>query len=163
MYTLINELQHALKAGLYLTSLSSSVMIPDICSALESNDGKTSGAKYKVWVDEYISPKYGGTVTGEVVYKLRCALLHQGKFNHDYPNYDKILFQLPNSFMTHNVLIGNALTLNIQQFCEDLVNGYFAWEQKKSSDENVRRNYLKIVNYHPDGVLPFIEGVPMFA
>jgi len=85
MENLINELKSALDNGLYQIALNTALIIPDISSAVESENGQTNGTKYKEWFDKYVAPKYNGNVSGEDVYKIRCASLHQGKLNHDYP------------------------------------------------------------------------------
>ncbi len=58
MEILINELKSCLANGMYLTAINTSLIIPDICSALESENGETTGAKYKNWFNTYVSNKY---------------------------------------------------------------------------------------------------------
>ena len=58
---LINEITQALNAGLYLVALNSALTLPDIC-------GKA----------EYPEIKKNGDLPADIVYKLRCNMLHQG-------------------------------------------------------------------------------------
>ena len=83
MEQIIKELRQLIYTPLHLTALNIALTIPDICASLESEDGKTSGEKYRQWVDKYFSPKYIGWIVGEDIYKLRCSCLHQGKLDHD--------------------------------------------------------------------------------
>ncbi len=149
---------------MYQVALNSAMVIPDICCALVSDNGKTSPNLYEKWIDEFVALKYDGTITGKDIYKLRCALLHQGKLNHDYPKYKKIVFQLPSSGGTiHNGIINDALFLNIKTFCYDIIGGYTKWAEQNYNNKNVEKNYSKIVAYYSEGLPPFLEGLPVLA
>lgn len=85
---LINEVNIALENRLYLVALNTALTLPDICGRAKYPNTKTSD-RYKMWYKEYIGQyEQGGNVTDkmpylneEVVYQLRCALLHQGNPN----------------------------------------------------------------------------------
>ena len=101
MQILINELKGAFENNLWFIAINISLTIPDICSALESENGKTDGTKYKNWINTYLVQKYNNFITGDDIWKLRCASLHQGKFNHDCPRFNKIIFQELRQAMVH--------------------------------------------------------------
>ncbi len=107
MDELINELNIAIKNKMYITSINTALIIPDICSALQSSNGRTNGSKYSNWFNEFISEKYKGNLLGSDLYKLRCASLHQGKFNYDFEHFDKILFQPTTNSIVHNCVSQN--------------------------------------------------------
>lgn len=164
MKILIKELETALSSELYYSALISALIIPDICSALESESGQTSGAKYKAWFDKYLSNRYDGFVTGEDIYKVRCALLHQGKLNHDNPNYQRILFQPPGKGpILHKNIIEGALNLNLEIFVNDIIAGYYQWEESCGDKEHVKVNSEHSINLYPNGFPPYITGSPLIC
>ena len=82
---IIRETREALKQGLYFIALNSALTLPDICGSVEYPEKKT-GERYINWYDEQIG-KYEKCSKnpeipypdGKMIYKLRCALLHEGK------------------------------------------------------------------------------------
>lgn len=86
---MVSDINEALECGAYLSALSLTLTLPDVCGKAEyPNLG--NGERYKRWYDEYIGKyeTYGGRTTpylsGEVVYSLRNSYLHQAT-----PNIDK--------------------------------------------------------------------------
>lgn len=88
---LIEDMSHALDANCYLAALSIALMLPDICGRAEFPDEGT-GKRYKGWFDRYVAPyekcPFNGKdntempfLSGELVYQLRNAYLHQGNPN----------------------------------------------------------------------------------
>lgn len=83
------EITKCLKDGYYMVALISALTIPDICGKAEFPDLKNTGDRYKGWFDKYIGnhekERHGETgmpyLSGELVYSLRCSLLHQGNPN----------------------------------------------------------------------------------
>ena len=71
---LINEICKALDTGLYLVALDSALTLPDICGCAEYPQDRT-GDRYKKWYSNYVK---NFDVPADIVYKLRCSLLHQG-------------------------------------------------------------------------------------
>jgi hypothetical protein len=71
---MIRQIRAACPAGLYYLALFGALTLPDICAALASDDGKTTGPKYKTWLRAYV-PEQANDADG--VYGLRCSLLHQ--------------------------------------------------------------------------------------
>jgi len=83
------EICKCLKDGYYMAALTSALTIPDMCGKAEFPDLKNTGDRYKRWFDKYIGnhekERHGETgmpyLSGELVYSLRCSLLHQGNPN----------------------------------------------------------------------------------
>jgi hypothetical protein len=142
MERLILELEQALKNQFYFLSLNSALVIPDICSALESSDGKTSGQKYKKWFETYCGKEYDSYLIGDDIYKIRCASLHQGKLNHDNSNFEKIIFQVPDNRnnTAHLVKINNSLIISLEIFIKDIIDGYNIWYAKVKNDPQYIKN-----------------------
>lgn len=88
---LINEIEQALENRLYMVALNTALTLPDICGKATYPTLKTS-ERYKKWYDEYVGQKERGNksegdmpyLSADVVYQLRCSLLHQGN-----PNIEK--------------------------------------------------------------------------
>lgn len=101
---LIAETRKAFDAGLFIAALNLVLTIPDVCSALESEDGFTTRTSYCSWCERYLDlptgswdeNKFGGrkftsqeearafleevgrmgAITSADLYQLRCAELH---------------------------------------------------------------------------------------
>ena len=59
MEVITQEIERALDAGLYYLALVCTLTLPDICAALESPTGDTSGKsgeKYKKWCATWLEP-----------------------------------------------------------------------------------------------------------
>lgn len=88
---LIAEINTALANGLYLVALNTALTLPDICGKAKYPELGTT-ARYKKWYHEYVGQYEKSTkssdnmpyLSADVVYQLRCALLHQGN-----PNVEK--------------------------------------------------------------------------
>ena len=89
---LTDEISKALDAELYLVALCTALTLPDICGKAEFPDERSSATRYKTWYEKHMGQYEKGPessddmpyLSGEVVYSLRCSLLHQGN-----PNVDK--------------------------------------------------------------------------
>ena len=89
---LIDDIHKALDNKAYLAALSLALTLPDICGkAAFPSEGCTK--RYIKWYDEYVGysekPPYNEDrlqlpyLSGEVVFQLRCSMLHQGTPNID--------------------------------------------------------------------------------
>ncbi len=168
MEDLIKQIKAGLDANLYYLSLFVALAIPDICGAIESENGRSSGKKYKNWFDTYLRPKnskYKKTFTSEACYQFRCALLHAGetqvKFNND--DYQKILFiEPPNpSYNIHACIVGNetkhkSLLIDIHKFCNDIIEGVYDWMKANQENKIFTKNYKNRIKRYPNGMPPVL-------
>src|SRR5690625_2090972 len=95
MEDFLSQIAEGLESGLYQLALSLTLCLPDICGALESENGYATGTKYKAWFDRYVKQKYPNTLTADDCYYFRCSFLHQGTTEHKKSNYKKIIFTEP--------------------------------------------------------------------
>lgn len=97
---IITDINKALDAEAYMAALSLVLTLPDICAKAEyGNTTKDNKRHYIQWYDEYIgqyekSPTGPGDIempylSGEVIYQLRCSVLHQGNPNIDQNQIDE--------------------------------------------------------------------------
>jgi len=164
MQAITDEIEHALAAGLYYPAIVIALSLPDICSALESADGETSGAKYKAWYDAWMAASYP-TITSVDLYSLRCGVVHQGRLGHALMHYERVLFTVPNQQRNvfHNNVIGDALNLDATIFCRDMIRAVLNWYATKKNDPNVQANLPRLVQFRPGGLAPYMVGMPLIA
>lgn len=169
MRDVLNQIRAANEAGLYYVALFSALAIPDICGALESQDGTANGQRYRAWFDRWVAPKYsffGGTsLTGEVCYYYRCAALHQGRATHQKMQYSRIIFVEPGShgIMMHNNVMNDALNIDVRRFCEDVISSCEDWLVAVAADPAVQQNLVSSMQRYPQGLAPYIVGIPVIA
>jgi hypothetical protein len=58
---------------------------------------------------------------------------------------------------------GRMLMTNAEAFCRTIVDGAKVWAVSKSSDPIVRQNLPLLIRYRPEGLPPFIVGLPIVA
>jgi len=162
---LLDQVQKGLGANLYYLSLFVALSLPDICGAIDSKNGEATSKKYKEWFDEYIASKYSGFLTGEDCYRFRCSLLHQGSSQHPKSAYSRVLFVEPigTTNVFHNNVMNDALNIDVRIFCNDMIEGAKKWLQKVEKTDLYKENYNKFMKRHPNGLKPFIVGVPVIG
>lgn len=167
MDILMKDLEKAIEHKLYLAALNIALTIPDICSALQSSNGKTDGTKYKNWFNTYCGDFYNNFIDGNDIYEIRCSILHQGKSSHDNTSrrHKRILFQIPTptNIVLHNNIINDAYNVNIEVFIGDIIKGFNKWYSQEKENINVIKNLEKTVKYYPQGISPYIVGVPLIS
>jgi hypothetical protein len=170
---MLGQMNAAMRANLFMPALITALTLPDICAALQSNNGETNGDKYKAWVSEYVLSDYDGGQHGkiydpEIVYRYRCSLLHQGSGlpNRNAPG-PRMVFGLPGGsaavahagdFKGHDQWI---VTMDVPFFLADVDAAVRRWLAAVGSSENVTRNLENHAHYRPDGLPPLITGWPL--
>ena len=165
METLANEIKEALRNKLLYAALILTLTLPDACAALEAPNGETSHDQYKAWWNQWLNGKYEDDLTADDVYLLRCAVAHQGRFRHRGMKFERVFFTLrPGGLFFHKNVLGSggntAFNLDLFWFCKDVVEAAEAWFAQKKTDPQVQKNLALLVQFHPNGVLPYLKGVP---
>ena len=169
MKDLLSQIESAVNNHSYYLALYASLTIPDICSAMESDNGQANRSKYISWFDKYITGKYTAcgtaTLTGEVCYFYRCAVLHQGRAQHPKLGYSKILFVEPEATTNvfHNNVLNDALNIDVSIFCNDIIEAANTWFKEVENSDNYKNNYPHFMQRYPTGLSPYIAGVPVIA
>lgn len=163
MEDLFNDILRGLDAKVYHLSLGTALCIPDICAALESEDGKASKKKYTEWYDKYVGTTL--RMTSEDCYYFRCSFLHQGSTSHDKSQYDRVLFIEPhgNNLVMHNNIIDGVLNLDLKLFCLALIKAGKEWLNDIKDDEKYIRNKDISFRRYPNGLSPYIVGIPVYS
>ena len=164
METILQEIDRALDAGLYYVAVAMVLTLPDICAALESHNGQSSGPKYKAWYNANLATKYPN-ITDDDCWSLRCGVLHQGRCGHPGMQYDRILFTIPNlqNNVFHNNILNEALNLDAIRFCRDVVTCARQWFDANLNSCNVQANLPNLVQLRPGGLAPYMVGIPLIA
>jgi hypothetical protein len=166
MERILSQIESTLDSGNYIPALFTALALPDICGAVDSADGRASGASYKTWFDAHVGDKYklGDWVflDGDGCYYFRCSLLHQGSSIHPKQSYSRIEFIEPGSTKSeaHCVIIDNTLVIDVVTFCRDLVAGARTWLATKTGDQQAKAKLDKLLSRRT-GNLTCLFGVDL--
>ncbi|PJE76535.1 hypothetical protein COV05_04165 [Candidatus Uhrbacteria bacterium CG10_big_fil_rev_8_21_14_0_10_48_16] len=164
MQDLLEQIEKGLEANLYYLSLFVALAIPDICGAIDASDGEASKAKYIKWFDEHLQTKYSTSFNGELCYYFRCSLLHQGSSQHSKSRYKRIMFIEPDrSIRIHRSIMNDAYFIDVKDFCNDMVEACKGWLQKVETTPLFQTNSIKFIMRYPQGLKPYVSGVPVIG
>ena len=164
MEGILTEIERAIAGGLFYAAINMSLTLPDICGALESQDGKTSGLKYKAWYAAHICDNTPW-LTAEDCYSLRCGVLHEGNFGHGNMQYCRVIFTLPdgrNNLLINNI-VNKAYLTDAVDFCTGMVAAVRQWYATAKNTTTVQANISKIFEFRAQGLAPYVVGVPVIA
>jgi len=153
-------IKNALENENWYASLFIALCLPDICSKLAKPNIPT-GKRYAEWFEEYVSNNYivydpnlgkqNKLLSGKDAYALRCAFLHQGESDIIDQKARDVLdgfrFVYPNeNYIVHKNRINNYLQLQVDIFCEDMINGVDTWLENNQNASFMMRgtNFLEI-------------------
>lgn len=170
MDTLISQTRTAMTSGLYYVSLMTALTVPDIAAALESADGRATGPNYVRWYDAWVRPRLRerrpreNPFTGEACYQFRCSMLHQGSSIHPNSPYSRVIFiepGAPNYQLHYCVIRGEALLIQIDEFVDEVLTGCEKWLSSVEGTEPFQSNVARFATRHPNGLPPYVLGVPV--
>jgi hypothetical protein len=160
METILKEIEGALQANLYYLAIVMALTLPDICAALEAQDGRTSQNKYKAWYNANLAAKLS-FLSADDCYSLRCGVVHQGKFGDRLTQYDRPLFVLPSNAVFMNCKVarpdGEFYLTSAAEFCLVMIAAVRQWFAAKGQDGVVKANLPNLMQYHPTGYGP-VQG-----
>lgn len=166
MEEIIRQIRVASASGLYYLALFGALALPDICGALDSDDGRASRSKYKAWFRNHV-PEYAGEA--DAIYGVRCSLLHQGR-SLPHGGHEPIAFMYPapdQGSMDHVMVEAfdgsRILYFSIPRFIDQLTQGAETWYAQFGSTRTVIRNMEKFARLRPDGIPPHVVGVAVIA
>lgn len=162
MDILLDEITAAANGNLGLLAVHGALTLPDVCSALETNEPLkpgTIGVRYSAWFDTYLGDRYGAWLSGWDVYNLRCKVLHQGEMQH--PRNTATIFFSPDF---HCVSFGvgeevQEVGLRAPTFALDLVNAARAWRAAKVGDPDVQRRMASLIQVYRGSSLVYAPMV----
>lgn len=164
MREMLEQIRKALCVDLHVVALSTSLIIPDIAGAMDSDDGIASGERYRAWYDKWMGSSCH-FIDGETCYQMRCSFLHQGSVNLKNTTYKRVIFIHPavkNLYMHCNVF-NDALNLDIGQFCLDMIGRANEWLKTVEKSDKFKKNYDKFMRTYPNGLPPYVVGIPVIS
>lgn len=144
---LVQDIRKALENNLYFVALSSALTLPDICGKVAYPEESSSRKRYISWYDDEIG-KYEKNpedkenmpyLSGEVIYSLRCSLLHEGNPN---MNNDSLRADLPIDHFS--LVIEKAKPFDIYSDSSSISN--FGDKNIREYSMNVRRICMILCN-----------------
>lgn len=167
MEDLLEQIEFAANSNAHYLALFSALTLPDICAALESEDGETSGAKYKAWFDRWMAHKFesGGKIlfSGADCYYYRCGMLHQGRSQHPKMQWKRVIFFEPgHGMMGHMNRTATELNLDAGFFARLMVASVEQWLDANEGNVRVQANLQSMMRRHPNG-WPGVTSTPIIA
>lgn len=165
IYLLLNEIKAAVRNGAPFLAITMAVALPDMCASLESDDGRTSLKKYKIWCQENLDWNYFSYIGIDDLYSMRCGVLHNGKLQGLKNDISRVLFALPNQngMVFVNNRVGDAYFYSVLEFCDNICDSVYRWYEKNGGGEIVQNNVKSMMQYHFNGVSPYVVGIPVLA
>jgi len=159
-----DEILKAIDAGLNSVPIFMSAAIPDMCAALESDDGRSTAVKYQAWFEKWAAHRMS-LMTAEDCYSLRCGLIHQGRLGGLKGAVSRVVFPLPNpAFVTlANCKFNDVYVYDISRFCSDMISSSNDWWQASKDNSTVLKNAQHVLKVHPTGWGNAISGLPVLA
>lgn len=165
MQDFLDQIRQALSQNLYYVALSMCLIIPDICGAIGSKNGRATHLKYVRWYNRHVGIGMCRFLNGRACYDFRCSMLHQGSTMNPRGRYSRILFLEPGTTTSvfHCNVINDALNLDVGIFCNAMISGAQNWLNSKRSTRLFVRNYGKFLRRYPNGLPPYIVGTPVIG
>ena len=171
MEHLLDDIQKAVGAELWLLAVTGALLVPDVAGALAHRSGEAKGNRYRAWWDSTeLRVAYDGYLSSADAYFYRCSLAHQSTGGHPRAATGRVLFLPPGPGTIHLLRMEqmgpnaeNAVALDIQAFVADVVGVARGWLNAKRADPIVSVNLAKGARLHPGGIAPFIVGYPVIG
>lgn len=162
---ILQQVEAALEFHLYYLAIVLTLTLPNVCSGLMEPDGRSTGHHYKAWYEANLASAFP-LMSADTCYSLRCGLTHQGQMElaQRDKSHKRVIFSFPDGY--DNVIEGrldDALFFNAANFCETILERVRLWYQMAKDDPNVIKNMPNLVRFRPDGMSPYIKGMPVIA
>ena len=142
------------------------VSLPDICAALESENGWATETKYVDWCHRYCS---SGVVTPEDYRDIRNLVLHQGRTRTTAGRYYKFTKPTEGGNRAHRVVYGSdVVVLDVSELAKEMVGSIRTWfadlqsQPAQGRKANVEKHLSSLVMVK-DQELPGITGITFNA
>jgi hypothetical protein len=162
MKELLSQVKIAIDNNLYYLALNTTLSLPDICSALSSPTGETTGKQYVDWYNKHALGKCSSKLDGYACYKFRCSTLHQGHTQDKNLGFSRVLFIEPspsNNLVLHDNILNDALNIDLRIFCYGMIKAVLDWLNEIQDTQLFKANYEKFMKRYPNGLEPYIVGI----
>lgn len=171
MHAFLDEIQATLKCGIWSPALASALIIPDACGAIEFPNLR-NGDRYKRWYDANVEQfSFTQLSSGQLVWKIRNAMLHEAGIQFDAFGFDRVLFTVPNR--ANNVFDQNisqptpdspmTLNLDLPLFVHRVTQGAERWISSIEEDPVKKAQLDCLLQFRPNGLAPHMVGIPLIA
>lgn len=166
MEMILLEIERAVRSNFYFLAIALGLTLPDICSALQTKNGKTDDGLYRRWVKKYLKGIPG--LSPSDCWSLRCGVIHEGSLRIKNEQKHRVIFTLPHPSgarmlggftIIHEREGVRALQVDAIQFCEEKIAGVRVWYQDLAEDPVVLKNLPGLVRFRPYGMYPFYAGI----
>lgn len=171
----VTKMNAAFEAKLYISALSLALTLPDVCSTASNQDSRTSGEKYKTWINKYFIPVIQAdthlSIQASDIYQVRNAVLHNGSLATDagkptrYHNIRFFIYSAADQLIASESSIGigenpktedmeHQLTLNLANYVASMttaVNDFLNIHPE--CDKEISKGRLAY-----SGIVDFFEG-----
>ena len=137
-------------------ALAMTVVLPDICASLSSEDGVTSPTRYKDWCKANLTGREFSYLTPDDLYSLRCGVVHNGRFGELKHTVERVIFLPPGDGAFINGKINGAYIYSIDAFCGLFTKAVHKWFESNRDDEIVCKNMPRLMQYRQGGMPPYL-------
>jgi hypothetical protein len=159
---ILYEIEHAVDHGYAFLALSMAVALPDICQSLISVDGRTTPDRYRQWCSANLGQDFS-FVTPDDLYSMRCGVLHNGRFGDLKHSVERVVFALPGNATLINCRVNEAYVYSSVEFVKNFTAAARKWFSANANDGNLQTNLPRMLQYHPQGLSPYITGMGVLA
>ncbi|MBN9002673.1 MAG: hypothetical protein J0H75_11640, partial [Rhizobiales bacterium] len=122
---------------------------------------------YISFVDKHTTPPELG-LSGELCYCLRGGVVHRaGMASHPDFGATHVIFSVSKDSGAHALAIQfdgkRAAMFSLHLFCQAMKGAAQKWYEEHESDPLVIKNMKNLIRFSPDGVRPFMAGLPVVA
>ena len=163
------EMDRCVRQGCYWALLHLSIVLPDICAALESEDGEGKPNKFKNWCKRYLADKF---MSPSDWYALRCALLHHGRTTSEEGRYRSFSLSSPlaGGVRLHKVAVPSEenITLDMGKVADEIRESIEHWLRDLQNPEqtghlaNLQRHLSTLAKEKPK-TIPGISGLNLWV
>lgn len=173
IHTIVQAARSSVEQRNWYAALAISVSLPDQCGFLDSGDNRTR-RRYVAWFNEWLAAKYIRLtgpdfmpikvvfLSGEDLYALRCALLHQGTGDIDEQTAKRFLTQVqfvyPDagpSAALHLFRDNTTLFVQVDRLVIDICDATEAWLAAKMSSPEIQARAMRLAQFRPVSSFPF--------
>lgn len=157
MQQYLDSIKLSLISNNHFGAIAMALTLPDICASIDDVNNSSNCEKYCIWFDKYLAEYYTKFFRDELkakdvtnivflakeCYAARCSFLHQGiqriehqrvLKNSEHPTVSSVSFiSLDHGKYLRN---GDILFLDVDFFCENIINAVETWMKDISSDRH---------------------------
>ncbi|WP_145977052.1 hypothetical protein [Leisingera aquaemixtae] len=161
----LTEIKAASRSPFAQLAVSAALTLPDLCVSLSDprDDHRDRGRRYKKWCEDNLSTAFPH-LTPEDIWSLRCGVSHSGRFGDPTDSFGRYILVLSDADTTFSDgRLEDAYVETVSVFCDKFCEAVEEWLAACSSDQVVIQNLERLVKVRPQGLLPYVFGMPVLA